>query len=69
MCDELGVPMGPEKTMGPSSVSCFAGIELVTDNIEARLPEEKLRKCVTLIYEFLKRKNSLFMRCNSLLVF
>ena len=44
MCDDLGVPMAPEKTMGPSSVLCFAGIE----------PEKKLRKCV--IYEFLRLK-------------
>ena len=58
MCDDLGVPMVPEKTMGPISVLCFAGIELDTDKMEARLPEleEKLRKCVTLIHEFLKRK-------------
>ena len=48
MCDDLGVPMAPEKTMGPSSVLCFAGIELDTDKMEASLPEEKLRKCVTL---------------------
>ena len=56
MCDDLGVPMAPEKTMDPSSFLRFAGIELDTDKMEARLPEEKLRKCVTLIYEFLKRK-------------
>ena len=56
MCDDLGVPMAPEKTMGPSSVLCFAGIELDTDRMGACLPEEKLRKCVTLIYEFLKRE-------------
>ena len=44
MCDDLGVPMAPEKTMGPSSVLCFAGIELDTDKMEARLSKEKLRK-------------------------
>ena len=56
MCDDLGVPMAHEKTMDPSSFLRFAGIELDSDKMEARLPEEKLRKCVTLIYEFLKRK-------------
>ena len=54
MCDDLDVPMAPEKTMGPSTVLCFAGIELDIDKMEARLPEEKLRKCVYLISEFLK---------------
>ena len=55
MCDDLGVPMAREKTMGPSSVCCFAGIELDTDKMEASLPDEKLRKCVIIIYEFLKK--------------
>ena len=67
MCDDLGVPMAPEKTMGPSSVLCFAGIELDTDKMEARLPEEKLRKCVTLIYEFLKRKKVSLKEMQSLI--
>ena len=48
--------MAPERTMGPSSVLCFAGIELDTDKMEAHLPEEKIIKCVTLIYEFPKRE-------------
>ena len=48
ICDDFGVPMAPEKTIGPSGVLCFAGIEPDTDKMEARLPEEKLRKCVTL---------------------
>ena len=34
-CDELGVPMAPEKTVGPSFVLSFAGIELDTQNMEA----------------------------------
>ena len=67
MCDDLGVPMAPEKTMGPSSVLCFAGIELDTDQMEARLPEEKLRKCVTLISEFLKRKKVSLKEMQSLI--
>ena len=69
MSDDLGVPMAPEKTMGPSSVLCFAGIELDTDKMEARLPEEKLRKCVALIYDFSGVKKSPLRRCTPLLVF
>ena len=67
MCDDLGVPMAPEKTMGPSSVLCFAGIELDTDKTEARLPEEKLRKCVALINEFLRRKKVSLKELQSLI--
>ena len=68
MCDlTSGVPMAPEKTMGPSSVLCFAGIELDTDKMEACLPEEKLRKCVTLIYEFIKCKKVSLKEIQSLI--
>ena len=37
-CDELGVPMAPEKTVGPHTVLSFAGIELNTYQMEVRLP-------------------------------
>ena len=67
MCDNLGVPMAPEKTISPSSVLCLVGRELDTDKMEARLLEEKLRKCVTLIYEFLKRKKVSLKEMQSLI--
>ena len=48
ICDDLGVPMALEKTIGPSGVLFCAGIEIDTDdNMEDRLPEEKLRKSVS----------------------
>ena len=56
MCDEMGDPMVPEKTVGPSSVLSFAGIELDTCKMEARLPLDKLFKCRLLLNDFLKRK-------------
>ena len=58
-CDELGVPIAPEKTVGQSTVLCFAGIELDTSAMEARLPSDKLEKCRFMLREFLKRKVSL----------
>ena len=48
--------MAPEKTIGPSSVLSFAGIELDSDHMEARLPADKLAKCKLLITVFLRRK-------------
>jgi len=55
-CDDIGVPMAPEKTVGPSFVLSFVGIELDTLKMEARLPEDKLAKCCLLIQDFLPRK-------------
>ena len=48
--------MAPEKTCGPSTTLSFAGIELDSLLLEARLPIDKISKCKTLISEFLHRK-------------
>ena len=43
-CDTIGVPMAPEKTVGPFEVLTFAGIELDCERFEARLPADKVVK-------------------------
>ena len=48
--------MAPEKTVGPSTVLSFAGIELATCKLKARLPPDKIDKCTNTIQDFLKRK-------------
>ena len=50
--------MAPEKTVGPSFVLSFAGVELETIKMEPRLPEDKLAKCRSLIREFLTKRRS-----------
>ena len=47
LCAYLGIPMAPEKTVGPENVLAFAGIELDTLRMEARLPLDKTEKCNT----------------------
>ena len=44
LCAELGVPLAEEKTVGPSTVITFLGIELTPIKFEARLPQDKLLK-------------------------
>lgn len=46
LCEDVGVPMASEKTEGPSPVLTFAGIELDCLQYEARLPQEKVDKCI-----------------------
>ena len=45
LCDYLGISMAPEKTVGSASTIAFAGIELDSVLMEARLPQDKLIKC------------------------
>ena len=44
ICDYLGVPLALEKVEGPATTLPFLGIVLDTVKMEARLPEEKLKK-------------------------
>ena len=56
LCSYLGVPIAPEKTRGPSTTPCFAGVELDSVFFEARLPVEEITKCLSSISNFLQRK-------------
>ena len=66
-CAYLGIPIAPEKTVGPSSILSFAGIELDTHLMEARLPLDKIDKCTKTIESFLKRKKVTLKELQSLI--
>ena len=66
LCSFLGIPMAPEKTVGPSTTLAFAGIELDTVFMEARLPHEKLDKCRDLLSTFLRRRRVTLQEIQSL---
>ena len=68
LCQYLGIPMAPEKTIGPSSTISFAGIELDSVLMEARLPPDKLIKCQDLISGFLRRRKVTLREIQSLTV-
>jgi len=57
LCNHLGVPLAPGKTVGPGTALQFAGITLDSVRMEARLPEEKLQKCPNLLTDFLSRRS------------
>ena len=49
MCRDIGVPIAEEKTFGPNRVMEFAGIELSSISMIARLPKQKIEKCTEAI--------------------
>ena len=53
LCSYLCISMALEKTCGSASTLCFAGVELDSILPEARLPTDKILKCIALISEFL----------------
>ena len=44
LCAKLGVPLAEEKTVGPSTIITFLGIELDSIKFEAHFPQGKLSK-------------------------
>ena len=58
--------MAPEKTIGTSSTISFADIELDSVLVEARLPPNKLVKCLDLITGFLRRRKVTLREMESL---
>ena len=53
MCERIGVPIKSEKTVQPSTVITFLGIELDSVSKVARLPQVKLRKIESVIENIL----------------
>lgn len=66
-CEDVGVPMAPEKTEGPSQILTFAGIELDCVKNEARLPQEKVEKSLSAIRSMFSRKKVTLKELQSLL--
>lgn len=67
VCQYLGVPMAPEKTVGPLPILSFAGIELHTQLQLARLPKDKLDKCTDLISNLFRRKKVTLVELQSMI--
>ena len=61
------VPLGPEKTQGATTVLPFLGIILDTVNLEARLPDDELAKCTSMIADFLTRQKVSLQQLQSVL--
>jgi hypothetical protein len=67
LCEYLGIPIAPEKTVGPQTTLTFAGIELDTRLFEARLPADKIAKSKVLLSKFLQRKKATLKEVQSLI--
>lgn len=68
MCEDVGVPLAAEKTEGPAQVLTFAGIELDTLRLEARLPEEKVVKFGAQAMRLGRRKKCTLREMQSVIV-
>lgn len=59
-CENLGVPIAEEKTLGPCTVLCFLGLEIDTVNLTIKIPAAKVVEiCEKLENVFSKQKVTL----------
>ena len=56
LCEDINIPLAPEKTQGPAQVLTFLGIELDTVRMQAKLPQDKLSKCRENIQQLLPKR-------------
>ena len=66
LCQDIGVPLAPEKTEGPSQVLIFLGIQLDSVNMLASLPPDKVEKFLSIINDFLTSKSVTLKQIQSL---
>lgn len=69
MAQRIGIPLAPEKTEGPTTCLTFAGIELDTVCMEARLPADKRLKAIQQIQELLPKKRVTLKELQSIIGF
>ena len=61
MCSELGVPLAPEKTMGPSTCITYLGLEIDSQQQLVKVPAEKVKALVSLLKQA-KKCSSMSLR-------
>ena len=66
LCKELGMPMSPKKTEGPTTKLIFLGIELDTIAMEARLDETRLEDLQGLLTIWGKKTHATLQELQSL---
>ena len=66
ICLDIGVPLAPEKTVGPSQTLEFAGIFLDTVDMSASLPQDKVNKFMTCLNDLYNTKSATLKQIQSL---
>mgnify|MGYP002803382934 len=67
LCQYVGIPIAPEKIVGPQTTLTFASIELDTVMFEAPLPADKIAKTQALLLSFLTRTKATLQEVQSLI--
>ena len=67
LCKQIGVPLTPSNTVGPSSSIPFVGIILDAVHMEARLPDNRLERSRSLLLAFQSKQKVTLKELQSLI--
>lgn len=67
MANNIGIPIKIEKTFQPSTCMVFLGLELDSEQMEIRLPVDKMIKIKSLLAEFRQKKRATLRELQSLI--
>lgn len=67
LCQRMGIPIKHTKTVQPTTVITFLGVELDSDKMEARLPSDKIQKITELLGKFNRKKKVTLQELQSLI--
>lgn len=56
LCQDIGVPLAEEKTVGPTSCLVFLGLEINTDEMNVKIPPDKIVKTLETLKKVLGKK-------------
>ena len=66
MCDEIGVPLAHEKTIGPAACLTFLCLQIDTNEMMVKIPDEKLKKLQNELSKLLQKKKTTLKELQSL---
>lgn len=67
LCDKIGIPLKPEKTVLPTNVITIYGIEVDSIKLECRLPQDKICKIKEKLEAFSRKKKVTLRELQSLI--
>ena len=66
VCEEIQMPIAPEKSEGPSTVIEFLGLTLDIDNMVIHIPQDKLQDIAQIITKMVKTRKTMSWELQSL---
>ena len=66
VCEEIQMPIAPEKSEGPTMVVEFLGLTLDTDNMVIYIPQDKLQDITKIITKMVKTRKAMSWDLQSL---